>query len=239
MVVTVIALALSASALLGDSAGAANGNGDDKVVVKPPEGTGKPPPGTGMGTRPRSTTRAATPTSGTAPTGAGPRRASGPVPRACARSPKARTTAAPPSTRRHRRQDHRGRRPAERRARQAQEATAPPRRRGDQTIGSWADMTHDYLAAYLPFYETVGPRPRRDPVPVDRHRRGGAARRRRPRSSREKPFAVINFDTYGLDTLVTSWRRRRRWCTATRRHPRRPSRRPRTDGAATTPTPLR
>jgi hypothetical protein len=203
VVVTVVALALSAATLLGDSAGAAAGNDDEKVVVKPPEGTGTPPAGTGLGTRAalddaRCNTDERYSTYGRWPEasiGAGP---------ACVR-PFADG------------EDNGGATsrgvtadaitvvvvlPSDERAK-AQEATAPPRRRGDQSIGSWADMTHDYLAAYLPFYETWG----RD-LDVILYQSTGidetAQRADATAILAEKPFAVINFDTYGLDTLVTT-----------------------------------
>jgi len=195
-----IVLALSTAALLGGTADAASGGG---MVVKPPPGAAQPPPGTGMGTQaalddPRCDTDERYGAYGRWPEasiGSGP---------ACVRPFEEG-------------EDNGGATsrgvtegsvkvvvvlPSDERAK-AQEATAPPRRRGDQSIGSWGDMTHDYLAAYLPFYETWG----RD-LDVTLYQSTGidetAQRADATAILAEKPFAVINFDTYGLDTLVTT-----------------------------------
>ena len=62
---------------------------------------------------------------------------------------------------------------------------------------------HDYLLAYLPFFETWG----RD-IDVTLYESTGidetAQRADVVAIQAEQPFAVINFDSFGLDTLVTS-----------------------------------
>ena len=85
---------------------------------------------------------------------------------------------------------------------QAQEGAAPARRRSDNSMGTWADLGHDYLEAYLPFYETWG----RDIEVVFFESTGvdeAAQRADAVGIKEEQPFAVLNFDTAGLDTLMT------------------------------------
>ena len=69
--------------------------------------------------------------------------------------------------------------------------------------GTWADAVHDYLLAHLPFFETWG----RD-IDVTLYESTGidetAQRADVVAILAEQPFAVINFDSFGLDTLVTS-----------------------------------
>jgi hypothetical protein len=84
---------------------------------------------------------------------------------------------------------------------QAQEAAAPARRRGDNSVGTWSDLAHDYLYAHLPFYETWG----RNIEVVFYESTGDdeAAQRADAVAIRaERPFAVMSFDTFGLDTLM-------------------------------------
>jgi hypothetical protein len=69
--------------------------------------------------------------------------------------------------------------------------------------GTWEDAIHDYLVAMLPYYETWG----RD-VDVSFYTSTGideASQRADAVAIQEmKPFAVINFDSFGLDTLLAS-----------------------------------
>jgi hypothetical protein len=62
---------------------------------------------------------------------------------------------------------------------------------------------HDYLVARLPFYETWG---RDIDVTLDESTGTDEAAQRADAVAilAEKPFAVINFDSFGLDTLVAS-----------------------------------
>ena len=85
----------------------------------------------------------------------------------------------------------------------AQAAAAQLKNLAQGSTGTWADAVHDYLVARLPFYETWG----RD-IDVSLYESTGidetAQRADAVAILAEKPFAVINFDSFGLDTLVTS-----------------------------------
>lgn len=173
-----------------------------RLVVKPPEGAAKPVPGSGMGTRaalddPRCNTGEAYSVYGrwdTSSVGSGP---------FCVRpfedgddnggatsrgvtATSIKLVAILPSPARG----------------EAQAQAAPPRSRADNSRTTWADMVHDHLHAYLPFYETWG----RDIEVVLYESTGADETAQRADAVAivgEKPFAAINFDTYGLDVLVS------------------------------------
>lgn len=198
--VLAVTAALAATSLLGGTADAASGNA---VVVKPPKGAAKPAPGTGLGTQaalddPRCNTdspnysvygRWDTATVGAGPFCVRPFEEGEDNGGATSRGVSADAITIVAVL------------PSEQRS-IAQQQTAPPRNRGDNTITTWGDMVHDYIGAYLPFYETWG----RD-LDIILYTSSGvdeaAQRADATAILAEKPFAVINFDTYGLDTLVT------------------------------------
>ena len=192
---------MCASALLGTGAGHA---ATEEVVVKPPQGAAKPVSGTGMGTQaalddPRCNTAEAYSvygrwdfsTVGTGPFCVRPFEDGEDNGGATSRGVTAdavKIVAVLPSDARS----------------EAQKQSAPPQVSARTTPSTtWADMTHDYLYAYLPFHETWG----RDLDVVLYTSTGieeAAQRADATAILAEKPFAVINFDTYGLDTLVTT-----------------------------------
>jgi hypothetical protein len=194
----VIAVAVSASAVVGAGHGDA---ASTAVVVKPPAGAAKPVPGTGIGTQaaiddPRCRTGAQYGVYGkwdSSSVGGGP---------LCVRPFKKgddnggatsngvtatsiKLVAVLPSKSRG----------------DAQAAAAQLKNLADGSTGTWADAVHDYLVARLPFYETWG----RD-IDVTLYTSTGddetAQRADAVAILAEKPFAVINFDSFGLDTLV-------------------------------------
>ena len=67
--------------------------------------------------------------------------------------------------------------------------------------GTWEDAIHDYLVANLPYYETWG----RD-IDVSFYTSTGIDETSQRADAvailAMKPFAVINFDSFGLDTLM-------------------------------------
>jgi hypothetical protein len=75
--------------------------------------------------------------------------------------------------------------------------------RATSSRGTWEDAIHDYLVARLPFFETWG----RD-IDLSFYTSSGideTAQRADAVAIQEmKPFAVINFDSFGLDTLLAS-----------------------------------
>lgn len=199
--VTVAAVAVAVCAPTVLSAGPGHAAAD-KVVVKPPEGAAKPAPGTGMGTRaalddPRCNTGEAYSVYGRwdlASVGSGPfcvrpfeeGEDNGGATSRGVTVDAVKLVAVLPSPARG----------------EAQAQAAPPRSRVDNSTTTWADMVHDYLYAYLPFYETWG----RDIEVVLYESTGTDETSQRADAVAivaEKPFAAINFDTYGLDVLVT------------------------------------
>jgi hypothetical protein len=83
-----------------------------------------------------------------------------------------------------------------------QSQAAPPVHRNDNSASSWENAVHDYLYAYHNFYEQWG-----RAIDVTFYTSTGvdevAQRADAVAIQAMKPFAVTNFDTYGLDTLVT------------------------------------
>ncbi|MEX1009342.1 MAG: hypothetical protein WD271_16095 [Acidimicrobiia bacterium] len=198
--VVVIAVAVSAFTVVGAGHGDA---ASTAVVVKPPAGAAKPVPGTGIGTQaamddPRCRTGAQYGVYGkwdSSSVGGGP---------LCVRPFKKgddnggatykgvtatsiKLVAVLPSPSRG----------------ASQAAAAQLKNLADGSTGTWADAVHDYLVARLPFYETWG----RD-IDVTLYESTGtdetAQRADAVAILAEKPFAVINFDSFGLDTLVAS-----------------------------------
>ena len=199
--VTAAALALSALTLLGGAAGAANGN-DTTLVVKPPKGAAKPVAGTGIGTAaamddPRCNTEARFGPYGrwnTSLVGAGP---------ACVRpfaegeknggatatgvtADSVKVVAVIPATQ-HLNQ---------------QNSAAPSRYYADDTTSTLENAVHDYLFAYKDFYEQWG-----RSIDVTFYTATGideaAQRADFVAISAMKPFAVMNFDSYGGDILMS------------------------------------
>ena len=83
-----------------------------------------------------------------------------------------------------------------------QTKAAPPILRAGNTPSTWENAIHDYLYAYHNFYEQWG-----RAIDVEFYTSTGidetAQRADMVAIMAMKPFAVINFDTYGLDVLVT------------------------------------
>ena len=199
--VTAAALALSALTLLGGAAGAANGN-DTTMVVTPPTGALKPVPATGMGTPAAMDDPRCNVGTGFSVYGNWNTARSAPGRRAWRRCKKGeknggatatgvtadsvKVVAVIPS--------------AERSA--AQTKAAPPINRAGNTPSTWENAVHDYLFAYHNFYEQWG-----RAIDVELYTSTGvdetAQRADLVAITAMKPFAVINFDTYGLDVLVT------------------------------------
>ena len=83
-----------------------------------------------------------------------------------------------------------------------QTKAAPPILRAGNAPSTWQNAVHDYLYAYHNFYEQWG-----RAIDVEFYTSTGidetAQRADLVAIQAMKPFAVINFDTYGLDVLVT------------------------------------
>jgi len=174
-----------------------------KVVVQPPKGAVKPVAGTGMGTQaaldnPRCNTDAVYGVYGrwnTAVIGGGP--ACVVPPAAGAKNGGASATgvtatsvkivAIIPSP--------------DRSTQQA--GAAPPVYVGDSSKSTWENAIHDYLFAYHDFYEQWG-----RSIDVTYYTSSGidetAQRADAVAIAAMKPFAVLNFDSYGLETLVAT-----------------------------------
>jgi hypothetical protein len=193
-----VAACLPAAALTAGAGYAA----DSKSSVKPPTGALKPVPATGMGTPaamddPRCNVGAAygvygrwnTGTIGTGPACVRPFKEGEKNGGATAKGVTAdsvKVVAVIPSTERS----------------ETQTKAAPPVNRAGGT-STWENAIHDYLYAYHNFYEQWG-----RAIDVEFYTSTGAdeTAQRADLVAIEamKPFAVINFDTYGLDVLVTS-----------------------------------
>jgi hypothetical protein len=184
-------------------AGQASAAGTDVVVVKPPKGAAQPVPGTGIGTKaamddPRCRTGAQYGVYGkwdSSSTGGGP---------ICVRPFKAgennggatspgvtatsiKIVAVLPTPARS----------------QSQALAAQLNNLATGSKGTWEDAIHDYLVANMPYYETWG----RD-IDLSFYTSTGtdetAQRADAVAILAMKPFAVVNFDSYGLDTLLAS-----------------------------------
>ena len=85
----------------------------------------------------------------------------------------------------------------------AQVKAAPPVFRTDSSASTWENAAHDYLYAYHNFYNQWG-----RAIDITYYTSTGqdeAAQRADAVAIKAmKPFAVINFDTYGLDVLATA-----------------------------------
>jgi hypothetical protein len=83
-----------------------------------------------------------------------------------------------------------------------QTRAAPPIQRAGNSPSTWENAVHDYLYAYHNFYEQWG-----RAIDVEFYTSTGpdetAQRADLVAILAMNPFAVINFDTYGLDVLVT------------------------------------
>ncbi|HEY7107549.1 MAG TPA: hypothetical protein VH986_14190 [Acidimicrobiia bacterium] len=198
---TVTIVVVSASALL--VAGPGNAASTDVVVVKPPKGAAKPVPGTGIGTKaamqdPRCRTGAQYGVYGkwdsssigggpicVRPFKAGESNGGATSPGVTAKSIK--VVAVLPTPARS----------------QSQALAAQLNNLATGSKGTWEDAIHDYLVANLPYYETWG----RD-IDVSFYTSTGtdetAQRADAVAILAMKPFAVVNFDSYGLDTLLAS-----------------------------------
>jgi hypothetical protein len=191
--------AVFASAVL--AAGHGHAASSDVVVVKPPKGAAKPVPGTGIGTEaamqgPRCRTGAQYGVYGqwdTSSVGSGPvcvrpfeqgeSNGGATSPGVTANSIKLVAVLPTP----------------ERSSQQA--AAAQLNNLATGSRGTWEDAIHDYLVANLPFYETWG----RD-IDVSFYTSTGIDETSQRADAvailAMKPFAVINFDSFGLDTLM-------------------------------------
>jgi len=174
-----------------------------KVVVQPPKGAAKPVPGSGMGTQaaldgPRCNTgdaygvygrwNSATVGGGPAcvrPFAAGEKNGGATAQGVTATSVK--VVAVIPSAARS----------------TAQSAAAGPKYAGDGTASTWENVLHDYLFANKDFYELWG-----RSLDVTTYTSTGTDEAAQLADAvaikAMKPFAVLNLDSFGLDTLVTS-----------------------------------
>jgi hypothetical protein len=196
-----VVVSLSGLAVLSGESGYAAST--DVVVVKPPKGAAKPVPGTGIGTK------AATDDSRcrngaqygvygewdssfvgggplcVRPFEAGENNGGATSPGVTAKSIK--VVAILPTPARS----------------QSQALAAQLNNLATASRGTWEDAIHDYLVANLPFFETWG----RD-IDLSFYSSTGvdetAQRADAVAILAEKPFAVINFDSFGLDTLLSS-----------------------------------
>ncbi len=199
--VSMFAVALSASAVVGSST--AQAASDTTVVVKPPKGAGKPVAATGIGTKAamedaRCNTEERFGVYGkwsSSSVGGGP---------LCVRpfkdgednggatykgvtKDKIKVVAVLPTPERS----------------QSQAAAAQLNNRTTSSRGTWEDAIHDYLIANLSFYETWG----RD-IDLSYYTSTGVDETSQRADAvailAMKPFAVVNFDSFGLDTLLAS-----------------------------------
>jgi len=197
-VLVVIAL-MSASLVL--AAADTYAASSDAVVVKPPKGAGKPVAATGIGTQaamtdPRCRTGAQYGAYGkwdAAAVGMGPvcvrplaqgaSNGGATYPGVTANSIK--VVAVLPTPERS----------------QAQATAAQLKNLSTSSSGTWEDAIHDYLVARLPYYETWG----RD-IDVSFYTSTGVDETSQRADAvailAMKPFAVVNFDSFGLDTLM-------------------------------------
>ncbi|HXY94582.1 MAG TPA: hypothetical protein VEP49_19125, partial [Acidimicrobiia bacterium] len=200
-VAVTVVVALFGLAVVGARSGHAAGT--DVVVVKPPKGAAQPVPGTGIGTKaalddPRCHTGAQYGSYGkwdssyvgggpicVRPFAAGENNGGATSPGVTAKSIK--VVAVLPTPQRS----------------EQQALAAQLNNLATNSRGTWQDAIHDYLVANLPFYETWG----RD-IDVSFYQSTGvdetAQRADAVAILAMKPFAVINFDSFGLDTLLIS-----------------------------------
>jgi len=197
-VVVVIAIVSASAVLAAVNTYAAS---SDAVVVKPPKGAGKPVAATGIGTQAAME---------------GPRCRTGAQYGVYGRWDLASVGAGPTCVRPFEQGDDNGGAtykgvtaksvkvvavlPTPDRA-AAQATAAQLKNLSTNSSGTWEDAIHDYLVAQLPHYETWG----RD-IDLSFYQSTGidetAQRADAVAILAMKPFAVINFDSFGLDTLM-------------------------------------
>jgi hypothetical protein len=191
---------VSASAVLAAGSGYA-ASSDDVVVVKPPKGAAKPVAATGIGTRAamedsRCQTEARFGVYGqwnSSFVGGGPvcvrpfeqGESNGGATSPGVTATSIRVVAVLPTPQRS----------------EAQAVAAQLNNLASNTRGTWEDAIHDYLVANMPYYETWG----RD-IDVRFYTSTGVDETSQRADAvailEMKPFAVLNFDSFGLDTLM-------------------------------------